>query len=1028
MSAGFVPNDEQRRIIEYAGESLRVAAGAGTGKTTAIVERIAHLVRNGVNPSRILGITFTNKAAGELNQKVVAALGSTDDDRMPEISTYHGFAASILDEFGVFIGYDGSSRLMDEGQRSELASRVLRSTDAADLDLTSLSTRRKEMLSLASAMTDNLVDAERIREAAPSTIHRTDLDEADETTTAWKKRLALAGVAEQFETEKKRLGLIEFGDLIRYAVDVVEQSPETAKEIGSRYDAVVLDEYQDTDPAQRKLLTLLFAGNVPVLAVGDTDQTIYEWRGASAENFAAFPIDFRRSDGSETETLPLSENRRSDRLIIDLANRIREELPHVAGALPLSPVANPGFGHVVTAWFNTEVSEAKWIASEIRRLHEDGTPWGDSAVLCRKRSQFLPIVEQLRSEGIPFTVASLGQLLNVPEIADLLAWLRVLDDPADETSLLRILMGGRFRLGMAAVSSLRRWCSDGPDRRLFDAALHVDEVADLDTDDRARIGIFIKLHGQLTSSNQVTSVATTLDNVIGLLGFWDELAALGPGSELTARLNVTRFTSLAQQWRPLEGFGTMGGFLRYLSALEESGNADELEQAMQTTADAVSVLTVHSAKGLEWSHVYLPAVADKVFPSRPMKFDNPDRIGELLPYELRLDSEIHADAAAVTGDARKDILRERHLHQEWRLAYVAVTRAANRIVLSGHAWDGDIKNAREPSPLWNIAFDMEDSTPGPMENISEAAPEREPFVEAAPPPDPLFTNGAPAALRRTVEDSAWIEDEYPELTAAVEGRVAQLELSIRNLSAPSLAESPKRFVVSVTNMVTLASCPQKFKWIHHDRLPRRPRRSAVAGTVFHRRVELHNLGVVAFGDGESDFYDSVADSGSPAAHRRDPWSLFEGSRYANETPIRIEAPFEIAIGDGSIRGKVDAIYEPADGHWEIVDYKSGEHRDDPQRVVQLEAYALAAAEGAFSATPPRTIDVTFAYFGGDELKNVTESVDDEWLEDARQNISTLVDKGINGPFDPNPSDDCRWCDFLHLCPAGQEFVTGQRTT
>ncbi len=1019
MTNTFQPSSEQRAIIEYPQKPLRVAAGAGTGKTTTIVERIAYLVDSGLDPSRILGVTFTNKAAEELNQRVLRGIGGEHADRIPEISTYHGFAASILDEFGAYAGYNRAAMLMDDGHRSELASRVMRSIDTPDLDLTALSTRQSEMLSISGSLIDNLVDAATVRAAAPRGIELAELDTADEVTLAWRRRLALIEAADVFEAEKRRLGLVEYGDLIRLAVQVVEDSAEVANNISARYDAIVLDEYQDTDPAQRRLLTALFSQKVPVIAVGDTDQTIYEWRGASAENFASFPHDFPLDDHEPAPTLPLSENRRSDRIILDLANRIRKEIPHVKGAMPLTPVHGADTGELVASWFDTDKSEAVWIASDILRNRDAGTPWSDIAILCRKRSQFAPIVEALDAQGIPYSVGSMGQLLEVPEVADLLAWLRVIDDPTDELSLLRILLGGRFRIGMTAVSRMRSWCKHSKTASLFNAVLNAEEVEGLDTPSRSRLRTFVTLHQRLVHQSQVVDVAHVVNAVIDSLGYWDEIAALDTDAELMARLNVGRFTGLAQRWRPIEGAPTMGGFLRYLTALSESGRADELAAEMPPHPDAVSILTVHAAKGLEWDHVYLPAVADQVFPARSHAHDDPDRIARLLPYALRLNSEIHNDVEAASPKERIAILKQRHLHQEWRLAYVAVTRAARRLVVSGHGWDGAIKNPRQPSALWTMANELQNAETGVIEPVSDAPPAATLYVEPPPAPDPLFPSTPSEALRKAIDDPAWISEEHPDLSTAVADRVAQLELAVKDLATPQLADKPPRFVVSVTNLVALASCPQKFKWIHHDRLPRRPRRSAVFGTAFHRRVELHNLGVIAFDDPTGAEYDSATDTDASRQPRSDPWTIFEQSRFSSETPIYIESPFEIDVGEGSIRGKIDAIYNSDEGAWEIVDYKSGRYADEPARKVQLEAYALAAADGALSSTPPDDIEVTFAYFGDNELVEVSEAVDQQWLETARANITKLVDQGMNGPFDPSPSNSCRWCDFLHLCPAGQ---------
>jgi len=784
--------------------------------------------------------------------------------------------------------------LMDEGHRSELADRVLRSLPVAGLDLTALPQRRKELLSLASAITDNLVQTSAIRDIAPS-----NLDSADGPSEAWIKRLALTDAVDAYEADKQRHGLIEFGDLIKFAVQVVSSESEVAAEVGQRYDAVVLDEYQDTDPAQRQLLTMLFAERVPVLAVGDTDQTIYEWRGASAENFASFPEDFPRGNAGDTETLPLSVNRRSERLILDLANMIRDEIPAGAGALPLAPTENAGAGEVLTAWFNTEETEARWIAQEIESRHEAGTPWSDAAVLCKTRAQFGPVTEALMEKGIPFTVASMGQLLSVPEIADLLAWLHIIDDRRNETSLLRVLMGGRFRIGMRTIASLRNWCRTDETRTLLDAAIHHAEVPDLTAEATSRISTFVGMYAELVATSQVASVSATVDAITKALGYWDEIASLDAGPGLTATLNLGKFTDLAQRWRPLDGTPTLGRFLRYLTALDEPGRAEALAAAKPTHANAVSLMTIHSAKGLEWSHVYVPGVAEKVFPGTSKQLDDPERFGELLPYDLRLDSEIPADAAAASGSERSDILRTRFLHQEWRVAYVAITRAAKRIVLTGHAWDKAIKKPRRPSPLWEMARDLPGATHGPSEPISEGQPERPLFVPESIAPDPLFSDGPAAALRNAVKDPQWVFAEFPEFRNAVSSRVRQLELAVDDLAEPAAGTPPRGFATSVTNLVVLAGCAQRFKWIHHDRLPQKPRRSAIFGTAFHRQIELHNLGVIAFDDPSPETDNSETAKEVEAEAAASPWTLFRDSRYWIETPIHVEAPFEISVGEGS---------------------------------------------------------------------------------------------------------------------------------
>ncbi len=1017
-TTAFTPTQEQLAIIEYPPVPLRVVAGAGTGKTTTIVERLAAGVRNGGDPTRALGITFTNKAADELRQRLRAAIGDRPDGREVEVATYHGFATSILDEFGAFVRYQSTTALMDEGHRSELAYRILRGLDGTELDLAALSKRKEELLAMADATTANLLTADDIEGAAPK-----DRDEV------WQKRIALARAVDEYTSAKRQLDFLEFGDLIRLAVELVDGFEDVATQLAGRYDTVLLDEYQDTDPAQRRLLTAIFAGrNTAVTAVGDADQTIYEWRGASLENFMDFPGHFPRPDGRPTETLPLSINRRSDRIILDLANDIQTLLPRVEASKPLAPHADAREGELEVGWFATDIDEATWIADSIRERHEAGRPWSEIAILCRKRSAIPALVRALRSAEIPHAVSSMGELLTIPEVADLLAWLRVLAHPGDEPSLLRIWMGGMFRIGMRDISRLARWCGSLETRDLAIALEHLDDVDGLTPTGRARLERFRVLHTGLRASAQTLPVPRTLSMVIDQLGFWDEVAAQPSSQSITARVNVGRFTSLAHRWRPLDGKPTLTAFLRYIDALEDATSAEELEAAAELSDEAVQVITAHTAKGLEWPVVFLPSLAKGTFPTRVRAYDDPSRSALSLPYALRLDRASYAEAEAAASESdRKAVLRARHDDAEWRLAYVAVTRAKHELVMTAHAWDQDVTRPRTPSPLLEMARDVEGSRT--IEWVVEPGSKPAPLPHGDPldVPDPLFPTDWSEALRHRTHDPRWISDRYPDLVENVVHRSEQLIMKIENLKAPTLEGAAESFATSVTNLVALAECPLKFKWIHHDRLPQRPRASAIRGTQFHRRVELHNLGVVTLEDAAVDTSNSVGfdthDRDETDTDRHDPWETFLGSRFHTSRSRFAEVPFVLSLQEGSIRGKIDAVYEHDDGTWEIVDYKSGIRRDAQARDVQLEAYALAVTDGAVAGTVPERLQVTFAYFGGAACEEVSTDVDGTWIAEARSHVEGLVSTAVEGPFDPRPSPNCRWCDFLHLCPAGQSTIT-----
>ncbi|MCZ7533449.1 MAG: ATP-dependent helicase [Acidimicrobiia bacterium] len=1019
----FVPTHEQQEIITYPKRHVRVAAGAGTGKTTTIVERLRAFVEGGTSPTKALGITFTVKAADELRNRLRDRLTSTMDSEEVEVSTYHGFATSILDEFGALVGYEPSSLLLDDGHRSELGQLVLRTTPT-NLDLTAMNARIGDLLDLSDALDRHLLSPQQLIEDAPA-------HGDDQIMETWAKRIDLAAVAAAYRSEKERLGLIEFSDLITKAVKLVTAYPEIGEELATRYDVVLLDEYQDTDPAQRILLTAIFGPSAAVTAVGDSDQTIYEWRGASLDNFDAFPEHFPRSDGEPTETLPLSLNRRSDRLIIDLANTIKAELPSLEGSEPLVPRPEAAEGSLAVAWLRSEREEARWIAEDILRRHGAGLRYGDIAILVRKRAWIPLLVAALREFDIPTSVSDPGTLLQVPEVADVLAWLRIVSDPDAEPALLRILMGGQYRLGMADLNALKVYADSIEADSIMAAVMEASRVDGLSQATASDLARFAQTHEGLMRYAQANTVANTINQIITTIGFWDEAAALRPGEATTARLNIARFLNLANGWRPIEGRPTVSRFLRYIDALNESGRDEALTPPTASVAEAVELTTVHGAKGLEWGTVYLPGLQADGFPMSARRHDDPDRHAMLLPYELRLDAEHLSDLAATSGDRRKEHLTERNTQSEHRLAYVAVTRAKHTITMSGHVWQDHLKRPKKPSPYLLMARDLPGTTIGPWVEEPGDPPTIAVFSDAAVVPDPVFDHDVGAAFRRIIADPSTITTDYPELADAVTSRTHQLKLEIGDLSEPTADPVSQPFSTAVTNLVALAQCPLKFKWIHHDKLPRRPSKAALRGTEFHRKVELHNLGVISLDDAAPTSYDAVEtdggfdDEGEWTAS--DPWSVFESSRFAHMRARFTEAPFEFAIGSGSIRGKIDAIYEPSPGFWEIVDYKSGRPSTDPSRMVQLKAYALAAAEGVVSSETPDAMSVSFAYFGGSEAEEVSETVDDRWIAEAKIEIAGLVAVGAEGPWNATPSPACRFCDFLVHCDAGKSFVKSQKS-
>ena len=1043
----ITPTPEQVAVISAPLGPIRVAAGAGTGKTTTIALRVVSLVAdNGLEPERILGITFTNKVAAELSDRIRVLLNPhVEPGREVEVHTYHGFAAQLLREFGALVGVERSSKVITPTFSRQLLRSVLHRVPLASINISDRN-NIEHLRRLGSQLGDHLLLPQDV--AIPDAA-------ADE---AWLFRADLLEGLRHYQAEKGRLGVTDYADLIVMAHRLVTQNPEVASELRQRYQAVMLDEYQDTNPAQRELLRALFGSGFPVMAVGDIDQTIYEWRGASPHNFEQFPSHFHHRDGTDASTVNLTANRRSLPNIVEVANAIRAKTG--SGQPPLAPLTDRIGGEVVVAWHDNAVVEAEWIARNLAQL-APSQRWKDMAVLFRKNKDMILVHDALRAAGIPVEVANLGGLLGVPEVADLHAWLRILQTPEDAPALYRIVTGSRFRLGLGDLAHLARWVTrqersdrpfanespsvppdrtehdQAPARTMLEAIDHLDEIPAIRIGARDGLERFASEYRRLLEAAQGVSLVELCRRILDLTGAWSDLAALSDTEQLTARLNLYRFLDLAEDWSPLEGRPSLAAFIEYLALMSEDQN-EELDTARLSGEDAVTLLTVHRAKGLEWDVVFIPACYDKNFPTQSQGFDNPygptKTAGKFLPYEFRLDRQwlppLHPGIDKKVAD---DLLREVHVRQEWRIAYVAATRAKQRLFVSGAWWYGHPEpkaKPSRPSELWTVVASQEctrvESEPGD----EPLAPLLLRFEPDAPGPDPLFPTGWDAALRAELAAPGWAmqEAETRGLGEGFAARTAGAQQMLFDLPAILSEATVAQVSTSVTGLVTYAHCPQRFFWSEVERLPRRPNPAARAGTRVHRQIELHQRGQIPLDDLAPDLYDVDGDDiagGDPLVTAvAGPFHMFTQSRFAQTRARMIETPFEMMMSGVRLRGRIDAVFEPEPGHWEIVDFKSGRPRTEASGHVQLEAYAVAAEAGALGP-PPDLMTVTFAFLGGG-INERSEAVDAPWLAAARERLAGLTKGIIEGNYQPHPGEGCLGCDFLRFCPTGRAHVAANQ--
>ena len=479
---GRTMSDEQADVVTAPLEAGVVVAGAGSGKTATMVARVVWLVARGlVAPDGVLGLTFTTKAADELATRVRAALRAlrregllpegVDLDAEPTISTYHAYAGRLVRDHALRIGREPTARLVTPATSWQLAARAVATYDGP-MEAVELaeSTVVQAVLALAGDLSEHLQPPSsvvelgaQLRETAASTVKLQ--KPARDALAAQRVREQLLPVVAAYTAAKRRRELLDFGDVVALAAELARDCPGVRAAERAAHPVVLLDEYQDTGAAQEVLLAALFGDGHPVTAVGDPCQSIYGWRGASAGTLRRFPAAF-----GATRTTPrtLRTTYRSGGRVLLLANAVSDELRREGVRVPeLS--ARPGAeesGQVRCALLTDAGAEAAWVAGQVRdavqALEPDpaGRHWARAAVLCRKRSMFPALRAAFEGLDVPVEVVGLGGLLAVPEVADLVATLRVLDDPTADADLLRLLTGPRWRIGPRDLARLGRHARD----------------------------------------------------------------------------------------------------------------------------------------------------------------------------------------------------------------------------------------------------------------------------------------------------------------------------------------------------------------------------------------------------------------------------------------------------------------------------------------------------------------------------------------------------------------------------------------
>ena len=652
-------NPEQRAAVEQTQGPLLVLAGAGSGKTRVLTCRIAHLIDSGVPAWRILAITFTNKAAREMVERVDSLTGESGKDAW--VSTFHSCCARILRRDIEKLGYKREFVIYDEDDRMTVIKGVAKQLGLSDKEYPPKAIKA----AISDAKNRMLTPREWLKDAGDNFRNR-----------------KLCEAYEKYEAQLRSNNALDFDDLLIKTLELLSEHPPVLQYYQDKFDYVLVDEYQDTNIAQYQFVRLMAGGKRNLCVVGDDDQSIYGWRGADIRNILEFEKDF-----PDCRVIKLEQNYRSTANILDAANQV---IAHNAGRkekalwTQCDPGDKVGLYHAMD-----ERDEAAFAALMSKKLISQGVRPGEIAVLYRTNAQSRVLEEAFVRAGVPNRIYGGQRFYDRKEVKDLIAYMRALVNPDDDVSVRRIINEPKRGIGDSTVEALALYAGEN-DLSLMAAALD-SEGAGLSSRAQRLVGGFADLMVELTEAMYTMSITEFTSALIERTGYVRALEESKTEENQTRIENIRELEGAVSEFAKLNPEGTLTDFLENVALITDVDNLNE-------TSGAVTLMTLHSAKGLEFDAVFLVGMEEGVFPLSRALFD------------------------------------ETALEEERRLAYVGITRAKKKLYLS-HAHTRMLYNARSANQLSRFVSEI------PQRLIQEGAvksqtrvpmPPRRPSYEDAP--------------------------------------------------------------------------------------------------------------------------------------------------------------------------------------------------------------------------------------------------------------------------------------------------------
>lgn len=992
-------NPEQLEAVTTAGGPILIVAGAGTGKTRVITHRLAYLIEKySLSPSQVLAVTFSRKAALEMLDRVESLIEEHKDEMW--VMTFHSFCHRVLRDWGFEIGLSSKFRLLDRVEQWIFFKDILGDLNLKHyLKISDPTDYIHSFLRFIGRAKDELVFPEEYA-AYANTV---------EDQTERQRHKEMARIYEVYQHKMEVSAYLDFGDLILNTIRLFRERPNVLEAYRKQFRHILVDEFQDTNIAQIELVALLANEEKNICAVGDDDQGIYRFRGASYASFLKFKEKF-----PEAKSLRLTRNYRSTKKILEVADRlIKHNDPDRYDANKKLWTSNSSGADVELINASNYGQEARTVIDKIKSIYASlpkaSRSYSDFAILYRAHSHRTEVIKRLNAEKIPHVVIGGLGLFEEDEIKDIISYLRLINNPKDSLSFFRACSIPHYSIDFSDIVKLNVFAK-GADTPLYDVVDQLNRV-NISEDAKTKLSSFKRTLDGLI----YTAQKGTLGEIMTKL-FDETRYVLNLISNLTREnevkiLNIGRFQRFMNKYLGERDDHSLSSFLQYLNSYIEAGGSLGLEEdELFEGSQGVQLMTIHQAKGLEFKYVFVIGLVQNRFPTRKRP--------EQIPFPEELIKE-----KMPKGDYQTQ--------EERRLCYVSITRAKERLHLSFID-----KPYQKASRFINEVIKSNDKVVRIVEvngleedlidtldigltttDFSKFRSKQRIFeiIDAS-----IKTSGK-AAIRK------YLKILKGELNRISESERTPVESLTHNLLGTTHIIVPKVLKLSYTQISTYKICPLKYKFAYIYSIPGKPSAARQFGTDIHNVLkEFYSKckegTVLSLDELLKVFEKHWTQAGYPDKHQANSYRL-EGERILQEfyknnegnfkAPLYVEEEFLFKINGHGVKGFIDRIDRLSDGTVEIVDYKTGEPKENnyTKKEIQLDIYAMATEE-VLKLRPSR---LSLYYLKTNEI--ISKERNDDDINAARALIEEVIKSIVGKNFEPTPGFVCSWCDYSIICPA-----------